>query len=222
MPDHPHKPEPETPAEAVARAFFGVTSNPGSIRRAIRRWLAAAAAALVLVPFLFYLRFGQVPDLGWGLTVFLVAFCLLAAIGLYYLRRPQYHTPVALRGDWGDRVGAFWLVSCAFGPFFGWLLTSALPLTVDSWRWLYAGRAVLSVALPVLTALPLLRYVRGRGAVIMLALLLGVTALPVWSAWSTCQDLFGGPVARSIRSSQGAQAVQVLYLPNTGQALAKP
>ena len=41
----------------------------------------------------------------------------------------------------------------------------------------------------MLTALCLLRYARGRGAPVMLALLIGVTALPVWSAWGTMMAL---------------------------------
>jgi hypothetical protein len=104
------------------------------------------------------------------------------------------HTPVELKNDWLDKVGSFWLVTCAFGPLFGWLLTSAFSLTVDNWRWFYGGRVALAVGLPIVTALALLRYVRGKGAPLMLALLIGVTALPVWSAWATMMDLRNGPV----------------------------
>jgi hypothetical protein len=184
-------------AEHIARGL-GAGSDPAGLRRAIRGWLGGAVAAAVLVPVLFYLRFGEVGGLGWGLTVFLVVLCLLAAVGLYFLRRPEYHTPVALRGDWLDRVGAFWLVACAFGPLAGWALTALVPLTVDSWRWLYAGRVAAAIGLPLLTALPLLRYVRGRGSPVTLlpsvALLIGVTALPIWSGWAAAQDLWAGPV----------------------------
>jgi hypothetical protein len=112
---------------------------------------------------------------------------------------------VALRGDWLDHIGAFWLVACALGPFLGWVLVSAPSLTAGNWRWLYAGRALLSIGLPVLMALPLLRYVRGRGAPIMLALLVGVTALPAWAGWATLQDLLAGPAG--------------VYLVHTAQAL---
>ncbi len=181
-------------AQRLARGFFGVGAGPAAQRRAIRGWLGGALAAAIGVPLLFYLRFGDVGGLGWGVTVFLTALCLLAAVGLYFLRRPEYHTPVPLRGDWQDRVGAFWLVACAFGPLAGWLLTELPPLTLANWRWFYAGRLLCAIILPFLTALPLLRYVRGRGAPLMLALLIGVTALPIWSAWAATQDLFAGPV----------------------------
>lgn len=204
-------PDPNHTAESVASAFFGVDSDPVSVQRAVRRWLVAAAWAAVINPLLFWLRYGEVGPLAWGLTVFYVVFCLLAAVGLYFLRRPAYHSPVALRGDWQDRIGAFWLVACAFGPLLGWGLVSAFPLTEATWRWLYAARALLSVGLPVFTALALLRYVRGKGAWVMLALLIGVTALPVWSAWDTCRDLAGGPLETTTHAG--------LILPHTGQVL---
>ena len=48
-------------------------------------------------------------------TVEFVVYCLLAAVGLYFGPRAEYHSPVALRGGWADRIGAFWLVSCVGG-----------------------------------------------------------------------------------------------------------
>ncbi len=208
---YPPPEKPLSPAEQMARAFFGASADPASVRRAIRRWLVAAGASALLTPLIFLLRFGTVDALAWGLTVFFTVYCLLTAVGLYFLRRPEYHTPVSLRGDWLDRVGAFWLVACGLGPFLGWVLTAAFPLTLESWRWLYLGRVILCVVLPVLTALALLRYVRGKGAPVMLALLIFVTALPVWSAWDTCRDLASGPV------TQGGDRI----LPYTGVKLEK-
>src|SRR2546430_16021923 len=64
-----------------------------------RRWLIGAVWAVVLVPLMFYLKFGTVGPLGWGMTVFFVAYCLVAATGLHFLVRPEYHTPVAWRND---------------------------------------------------------------------------------------------------------------------------
>ena len=202
-------------AEKMARQFFGVTSDPGSLRRAVRSWLIAALCSMVFVPGLFWLRYGEVGPLGLGLTAFAAVYCLLSAVGLYFLRKPQYHTPVALKNDWLDRLGAFWLISCGLGPFLGWMLANGLPLTPVSWRWVYAGRFVLSALLPILTSLALLRYVRGKGAPVMLAILLMVTALPVWSAWSTGLDLWSGPVA-------SRNDAQILVLPNTGRELETP
>lgn len=217
------KPASTQTAEAVARTSFRSGSDPASLRRDVWRWLKGVVWSVVLVPLVFYLRFGEVGALGWGTTVFFAAYCLLAAVGLHFLVRPEYHTPVALRNDWLDRVGMFWLVACAFGPLFGWALAAAFELSAENWRWFYWGRVGLSVGLPVLTALPLLRYVRGRGAPIMLALLLGVTALPVWSAWATMRDLRSEPVSVSAeQASAPCRAAEgYTYLPHTRRVFAK-
>ena len=197
-------------------------ARPASLR-VLWRWVLAALTAVVWVPTRFYLETGEVPPLAWGLSVFLAALCLLVGVGMYYARRTEYHTQVESRGGWADRVGAFWLVSCGLGPFFGWTLTNAFTLTEGNWRWLYWGRAGLSVGLPVLTALPLLRYVGGRGAPLMLALLLGVTALPLWSAWATLRDLRDGPSNLLVRSSTpGGRDAEYRYLPHTNRVLAVP
>jgi hypothetical protein len=197
-------------------------ARPASLR-VLWSWVLAALTAAVWVPMRFYEEFGEVPPIGWGLTVFLVALCLLVGVGMYFARRTEYHTQVEARGGWADRVGAFWLVACGLGPFFGWMFTSAFTLTEGNWRWLYWGRAGLSVGLPLLTALPLLRYVGGRGAPLMLALLLGVTALPLWSAWATMRDLWAGPSNLLVRSpTPGVPAAEYRYLPHTNRVLAGP
>jgi hypothetical protein len=189
--------------------------------RVLWRWGLAALTAAVWVPALFYLDAGEVPPFAWGMSVFLSALCLLVGVGTFYGSRVEYHTRVAPRGDWADRVGAFWPVSCGLGPFFGWVLTSAFTLTEANWRWLYSGRVGLGVVLPLLTALPLLRYVSGRGAPLMLALLLCVTALPVWSAWAAARDLLEGPARLLVRSpTPGAPGAEYRYLPHTNRVLA--
>ncbi len=195
-------------------------ARPASLR-VLWRWALAALAAAVWVPMRFYEETGEVPPFAWGVSVFLSALCLLVGVGMFYAGRTEYHTRVEARGGWADRVGAFWLVSCGLGPFFGWALTNGFTLTEGNWRWLYWGRVGLGAVLPVLTALPLLRYVSGRGAPLMLALLLCVTALPLWSAWATARDLLEGPKNLLVRSpAPGAPAAEYVYLPHTKRVLA--
>jgi hypothetical protein len=216
----PNRELPAETARKVARSFFGVGDDNDSREKAIRQMLVGAIVFAVLVPLLFYLRFGEVGPLGWGTTIFFVVYCLLAAVGLYFLPRPEYHSPVALRGGWADRLGAFWLVSCAFGPFFGWILTSALPLTVISWRWIYGLRVLLAAGLPLITALPLTRYLRGRAVWVALPILLIVTLLPIWSAVNVSRDLWEGPVVQQVQSvNNPAETVQELYLQHTDRVI---
>ncbi len=165
---------------------------------------------------MFYLRFREIGALGWGTTIFFDAYCLLSAIGLYFQPRTEYHSPIWLRGDWLDRVGAFWLIGCAFGPFFGWLVTTGtFPITLTSWHWLYGLRVFLAAGVPIVLALPLTRYVRGRSTWVALPLLVGVTLLPVSSAMRVSQDLWEGPTARQTQASGPVE----LYLKHTARTL---
>jgi hypothetical protein len=217
----PNQESPTETARKVARTFFGVDSDDVvSRQKAIRQLLVRAVVFAVLVPLLFYLKFGEVGPLGWGTTIFFVVYCLLAATGLYFLPKPEYHTPVALHGDWADRLGAFWLVSCAFGPFFGWILTSILPLTAASWRWVYGLRVLLAAGLPLITALPLTRYLRGKAVLVALPILLIVTLLPIWSAVNVSRDLWEGTVVRQVQSVDNpAVTVKGLYLQHTDRII---
>lgn len=210
----PFEPPQET-ARKVARSLFGVTDD-SSRRRAIRRCLTSVIWFTLLVPAVFYLRFRDIGPLGWGTTIFFDAFCLLSAIGLYFQPRTEYHTPVPMRGDWLDRVGAFWLVACTFGPFFGWIVTTGtFPITLNSWRWLYGLRVVLAAGIPLITALPLTRYVRGKASWVALPLLVGVTLLPVSSAMNVSRDLWEGPAVQQAQST----GRWVLYLQHTERNL---
>jgi hypothetical protein len=211
----PEKKTPEETSNLIAEKFFGVGPDPAERKPVVIRLMVSALVCAVLVPGLFYLRFGEVGDLGWGMTIFFVVYCLLAAVGLYFGPRREFHTPVPLRGDWVDGLGAFWLVSCVFGPFFGWVLTSIAPITQASWRWVYGLRFILGAGLPLLTALPLLRYVRGKSAWIALPILVGVTMLATWSVTNVGRDLLAGPLARQIQSSGQVE----LILRYTAQSL---
>ena len=209
----------------------GPKNDPEANRRLVRTYLVAAAHAVVFIPALFYLRFGEVNAFALSFTGFVVVLCLLVALGYYVTDKPEYHTTAAPKGGLLDRVGAFWLLACAFGPFFGWVVTTTeIPLTEGNWRWRYVVRVALSVGLPILTALPLLVYVRGRYWYVAMLLLFGVTALPVWSAVNTMLDLRDGPVVQraigyydapnfSFRPDTGGRPFTLRLLRHTGRAV---
>jgi hypothetical protein len=184
-------------AEGGAEACGGSKDDPAENRRSARAFLIAAAQAAVIIPVLFYLQFGEINAFALSFTGFVVVLCLLVALGFSIPDKPEYQTPVVAKGGVLNYVGAFWLVACALGPFFGWLVTApAFPLTAGNWWWRYVLRAVLSVGLPVLTALPLVVYVRGRYRYIMVLLLIGLPTLAAWSGLNTLQDLREGPAVR--------------------------
>lgn len=188
-----------TESEDGAALPEGTTaSSPAENRRSARAFLIAAAQVAVFVPAIFYLQSGEINAYALSFTGFLVVLCLLVALGFSVPNQPEQQTPVAGTtsgmGGLPARVGGFWLVACALGPFFGWLATAPeFALTEGDWWWRYAARAALSVGLPVLTSLPLLLYVRGKYWYVALLLLLGVTSLPVWSGANTLLDLREGP-----------------------------
>jgi hypothetical protein len=201
----------ESHAGVMAR-YFKVDSLKDDDSHLIGRYLFAALAAAVGMPSLFYLRFGEVSWFAIGFTVFLVMLCLLVALGLFFQNRSAFHTDVPAANNFADRIGAFWLVACAFGPFFGWLITT-FPLSASSWRGQYLARVFFAVVLPVITAVPLGRYARGKAALIALPLLIGITALPTLSCWWVLGDLHDGAlVTKVVRSRQTA----------TGQLICQP
>lgn len=210
----PKSSSPQDTSDAIARSFFGVEADPVSRSIAARQMLVSASFAAVLTPALFLLRFGEVGPLGWGTTVFFVMYCVVAAIGLYFGPRTQYHTPVSLRNDWLDKIGAFWLMACVFGPFFGWVIASIVPITADSWRVVYGVRVFLAAGLPLITALPLTRYARGKSMLIALPLLIVITLLAMWTAIDSGRDLIAGPIERRTANDQTE-----LYLKYTDQNL---
>jgi hypothetical protein len=183
-------------SDKLVESDGGAKPDAAANRRSVRAFLFGAVQAAFIIPLLFYLHFGEIDAYALSFTAFIVVLCLLVALGYSVSDRPESETRAALRGGPFDYVGAFWLVACAFGPFFGWLVTAASTLTEENWRWRYVVRVLLCVALPVLTALPLFIYVRGRYRHIALLLLMGVTALPVWSSVNTLLDLREGPEVR--------------------------
>ena len=171
--------------------YFKVSSIKGDNRELVKRTLLGAVWAAILTPLLFYLKFGTVGWFAIGFTVFLVVLCLLFALGFFFQTKTEYHTNVPVEGSIADRIGAFWLVACAFGPFFGWIVT-AFPPTEGGWKWQYLVRAFLSVILPVITAIPNVPYGRGKAALIAIPLLLVITALPISSCLWVLGDLHDG------------------------------
>ena len=208
-------PAPDAPADAIARdvaqSEADATGGEPSSAQMVYRYLIAAGWA----PVLFYLRFGTIDAFGWSFTAFLVILCLLVSLGFYFSDRSEYYTQVPVRNDWLDKIGGFWLVACAFGPFFGWVLMR-VPLGLNSWRWVYGARVGLSIGLPVLTALPLIRYGRGKVALVALPLLGGLTMLAALSGLGSLRDFVDGPSVRRIRVISNIQGT---YMPLDGEPL---
>ena len=185
-------PDEAAERERILARYFKVASVKGDNRQLAKRFLFGAIWAAILTPLLFYLKFGSINWFSISFTIFLVVLCLLFALGLFIQNKPEYQTNVPMERSLADRIGAFWLVACAFGPFIGWLLTAISP-TEASWKWQYLGRVFLAVILPVITAVPLVPYARGKSALIAIPLLVTITAMPILSCFWVLADLNDGP-----------------------------
>jgi len=204
--------------EQVLDRYFKVDSFKDDNSQMVRRYLLAAVEAAIVVPLLFYLKFGKVTWFAIGFTIFLIVLCLLVALGLFFQNRSAFHTEVAPANRIGDRVGGFWLLACAFGPLLGWFISSTVfPLTLGSWRWLYFARVFCGIVLPVITAVPLVRYARGKAALIAIPLLLGITALPMLSCWWVIGDLHDGTATMNVALSRDTATGRVICNPSSAQ-----
>ena len=106
----------------------------------MKKTLIGAVVLLTGIPALFYLNFGEVGPVGFGLTVFLVCVTVLAGLGQYANDQGSKYSPsnaIIIRCDWLDKVTFAGLVWFVLGPFFGLFVSSstALPPTETSWRW---------------------------------------------------------------------------------------
>ena len=80
---------------------------------------------------------------------------------------------------------------------------------------MYSLRVLLAAAVPIILALPLTRYVRGKATWVALPLLVIVTLLPVSSAMNVSLDLWEGPSVQQLRATGPPE----LYLKHTKRSL---
>lgn len=148
----------------IPKAFFAIT---------------ASAALLLLI---FWLNFGELNWFAVSFAIFLCVFQILLIVGLRFRDRTDVHAEKPLQNDWIDKIGAWWLVACAFGVLFGWgiVKTAAFFPGIDS-VYFHAARVFLTIFLPILTMLPNVRYVGRNSAHIQIPMLFGITLLPILS-----------------------------------------
>jgi hypothetical protein len=168
-------------------------------------WYGVAAIAVV-VPAVFWLRFG---DLRFGMA--LAGFLLLLVLGVQFLpelnrKYGAEQAALKVKPSAFDRLAVVWLLAIPFAPFLAWVIGSLATVNVRTWRWVLGAEAFRCVALPLICVLPLLRYVRGRAAPYSLLILFLGTLFPVAIGWSSAADFVRGPkwepvnVASSIRA----------------------
>ncbi len=153
----------------------------------------AIAMTALFIPGLFWYKFGRVD----GYAVAAAAFLIILQLGLHFgLKRsaqfahekPPPYTPGPF-----DFLVVVWVVSIPISPFVGWALTNFIDLGVANWRVWLGVRAVLCVVLPIISVLPLLRFLRRPHVGFMLAFLGVGTAFPVVTGIGSAIDVVRGP-----------------------------
>jgi hypothetical protein len=139
----------------------------------------------VLILLIFWLVFGEFSAFAFGFVIFLSVLQILMIVGLRFRDRKRFHATKSPPNDWLDKLGAWWLMACAFGAFFGWI-SAQLAASWPQFETAFLALAVVfSIVLPVLTMLPNLRYLETRIAVIQIPILFFVTILPLLSGFKS-------------------------------------
>jgi hypothetical protein len=89
-------------------------------------------------------------------------------------------------------IAMIWAFSIVLAPWLA-LFLNIFDLTPSNWRVLFGIRATLLVVIPVLGVLPLLHFVRGRAAPLVLAFLALGTAFPALTGLQSAIDVLRGP-----------------------------
>ncbi len=167
-------------------------------KKGSKYWQSIVLVA-ALIPMIFWLRFGRVDGFVFAFTAFLIllitAVQFLPGLGSKYENDapPKHISPSRL-----DRLGVVWLLSIPFAPFLSWMINEFFTITADNWRTILAIKAGLCVLLPCICVLPLIRYIKGKTALVAALILVIGTCFPVIIGWNSMLDVIEGPQQRSV------------------------
>jgi hypothetical protein len=161
-------------------------------------WQSVVLVA-VLIPMIFWLRFGRVDGFVFAFTAFLIL--LMTAVQFLPGLGSKYGNDSPAKNispSKVDGLGVVWLLSIPFAPFLSWMISEFLTITADNWRMILAIKAGLCVLLPCVCVLPLARYIKGKTALIATLILVIGTCFPVIIGWNSMLDLLEGPQEKSV------------------------
>ena len=159
--------------------MFGEINAEASLWVLLPKAFAGIGLSAVVVLLRFWSEFGEVSLYAFGFAAFIVVLEILIIVGLRFQNRTERHTTKPLRNNWLDKIGAWWLVACAFGAFFGWICGNLATAFPDSALFFLPAEILFTIILPVATMLPNLRYLSRNSAVIQVPILVFITFLPL-------------------------------------------
>jgi hypothetical protein len=162
--------------------------------------LIGLAMIAVLIPTLFYLRFGMVDGYALAFTAFLV----MMGAAVEFLPQAtdkaaaQHPDPHPVKQRWFDMLGVVWLLAIPLAPFFTWILRNMVDIDQTNWTWVLGVTAFFCVVVPLVCVLPLLRYIRRGTAGMALTVLAIGTGFPVATGAGSAYDVIRGPEWQSV------------------------
>jgi hypothetical protein len=194
-------------------------------RPAMLRGIPGLVLVAVLIPGLFWLSFGRIDGFVIGFTAFLV---LLAAAAEYLPaiseraaarqaamgnRHPRYQP------RWTDMLGVLWLLAIPFAPALAWFTRNVTDLNAANWYDVVWTTTLLCVALPIICAASLLRFIR-RGNVLLASAILALgTGFPVATGLPSAYDAIAGPQWQNVTV---VRLLDVDYRTRVGTRIAAP
>ncbi|MEZ5428515.1 MAG: hypothetical protein R2747_19750 [Pyrinomonadaceae bacterium] len=180
--------KPKTEKKSVE---FGGINAEASLWVLLPKVLASLFFSSVMILLRFWQMFGYLSAFAFGFVIFTSALQVLIIVGLRFQNRTDLAVDQPERFNWLDWIGAWWLMACAGGAFFGWLCGN-LAVAFPAWDLTFQlAKVFLTIVLPILTMLPNTRYVSAKTAYIQIPLLIVVTTLPmlvgigsVWTLWT--------------------------------------
>ena len=187
----PSTPDNSKVVSVIPNRFDGADVE-GSLWLLVPRVAVGIAASVFLVLAGFWLQLGEIPMYAIGFCVFLIALQILLIVGLRFGNRPEVHTKVAPKNGLLDKIGAWWLMACAFGAFFGWVAGTLVSFSPEYWYLFLSFKVFLTILLPVATMLPNIRYISRNAAYIQVPIMFVVTLLPILVGLGAAMTLIAG------------------------------
>lgn len=173
-------------------------TRPDEPKKSSTYWQSVVLVA-VLIPIIFWFRFGRVDGFAWAFTAFLIG--LITAVQFLPGLASKYRNDASIKHTSPsrfDKLGIVWLLSIPFAPFLSWMINEFFTITADNWRTMLAIKAGLCVILPCMCVLPLIRYINGKTALVATLILVIGTCFPVIIGWNSMLDVIEGPQVKGV------------------------
>lgn len=167
-------------------AVFGDVNAEASLWVLLPKMFLNISISTALILLIFWMYFGAPDFFAFGFAVFFAVLQILIIVGLRFQNRTDVHAEKHLKNDRLDKIGAWWLMACAFGALSGWATGQAGSyFSSNGQLFFHFLKVFLTIFLPVITMLPNICYVGKNSAHIQIPLLISITILPIFTGMNS-------------------------------------